>query len=182
MRRAIHRLALIAGGLLAVGAARLDAQMRHGGVPERVVAERQVGPYRVSVWAKPDVGMAMVYAVYSAPDDAAFIPPTSVRVGVAPVSGRLPEVVHHAHPEEVAYGARFVAHLTLDRAEAWRVRVVTDGPAGSAEVTTEIEAVAGSIGPLDVALYTLPVTLIGGLWGLALVARRRGAAPRPLPA
>ena len=44
-------------------------------------------------------------------------------------SGRAGEMLYDAHPERVRYGARFVAHVDFDRAETWRVRVVTAAPA-----------------------------------------------------
>lgn len=181
MRRVVRLLAaLVASALVASAlAAPADAQMRHGGVPERVVADQRAGPYVVSVWAKPDVGMAMVYAVYEAPAGAAFIAPTRVRVGVAPASGRAAEVLVDAHPEAVEHGARFVAHVTLDRDETWRVRVLSEGPAGAGELRTAIQATASRLGPFDLALYALPVLLIVGLWGRAAFARRHPPAPRP---
>jgi hypothetical protein len=167
--------ALAALAALAPFAGRAGAQMRHGGVPERVVARQRAGPYLVSVWAKPDVGMGMLYVVYDAPAGAAFVAPTSVRVGVAPASGRRPEVLYDAHPEPVEHGARYVAHVGFDRGGTWRVRVRTDGPAGGGEVTAQVVASAVGLGPFDIALYALPVVLILGLWGQAAVARRHAA-------
>ena len=158
------------------------AQMRHGGVPERVVADERVGPYHVSLWAKPAVGMGMLYVVYDAPTpaQAPFVAPTTVRIAVAPASGRAPEMLFDAHREPVAHGARFVAHVTFDSSEAWRVRVLTDGPAGGGELRAQLRVPpAVGPGPLDLALYSLPVTLIAGLWGRAAIARRHSADRRP---
>jgi hypothetical protein len=160
------------------------AQMRHGGVPERVVADRRAGPYRVSLWAKPAVGMGMLYVVYDAAGDAAggapFVAPTTVRVGVAPASAQDDEVLYDAHREPVKHGARFVAHVRFDRSEAWRVRVLTEGPAGGSELRAQLRVPpAEGPGPLDLVLYSLPVTLIAGLWVRAAVARRHSAHRRP---
>ena len=113
-RRAAGPLAAALATLLAV-ASPARAQMRHGGVPERVAADQRVGPYRVSLWAKPAVGMGMLYVVYDAPADAPagapFVAPTTVRVGVAPASRPDDEVLYDAHREPVRHGARFVAHV-----------------------------------------------------------------------
>lgn len=179
MTRGVRRIAALVGGALAVVASPGDAQMRHGGVPERVAAHQRVGPYLVSLWARPDVGMAMLYVVYDAPAGAPFVPPATVRVGVAPVSGRLPEALYDAHQEVVGHGARFVAHVALDRDEAWRVRVLTGGPAGGGELRAELLATAARLGPFDLVLYALPVLLILGLWGRTAVARRRPLAACP---
>lgn len=177
--RWIVALALVAS---ASGAAPARAQAhRHGGVPVRVLDDQRAGPYAVSVWATPDVGMAMLYVVYDAPSGAAFVPPTSVRVGVAPVSGRVAEVLYDAHPEPVRHGARFVAHVMFDRGEPWRVRVVTEGPAGGGEVAARVQAMpADALGPLGLALYAIPFALVAGLRGRAALARRRAADRRPM--
>lgn len=179
----VRRTAGLAGAALAVLLAFAPpalAQMRHGGVPERIVADRRAGPYLVSVWAKPDVGAGMLYVVYDAPAGMAFVAPTAVRVGVAPASGDVRERLYDAHPEPVAHGARFVAHVRFDRSEAWRLRVLTEGPAGGGEVIAQVLVPpAAGLGPLDVALYALPVILIAGLWGAAALARRHPVDRRP---
>jgi hypothetical protein len=182
----VRRLAVraaVALAALATLASPALAQMRHGGVPERIVADEHVGPYRVSLWAKPAVGMGMLYVVYApadAGDDAApFVAPASVRVGVAPASGDGPEVLYDAHREPVAHGARYVAHVTFDRSEEWQVRVITTGPAGGGELEARLRVPpATGPGPFDLVLYALPVTLIAGLWWRAAVARRH-VAQRP---
>ena len=180
MTRAALAIAALAGVALAAVPGRAAAQMRHGGVPERVVAAERAGPYLVSVWAKSDVGMSILYIVYDAPAGAAFVPPTAVRVGVAPSSGRVPETFHDAHPDIVEHGARYVAHVTFDRDEAWRVRVLTEGPAGGGEVLTEVRATAAGVGPVGLVLYALPILLILGLWTQVAVARRRTPPSRPM--
>ena len=179
MTRAILVIAALSGAALAVVPGRAAAQMRHGGVPERVAVAQRAGPYVVSLWAKSDVGMSMVYIVYDAPAGAAFVPPATVRVAVAPTSGRLPEVWYDAHPEDVEHGARYVAHVTFDRDETWRVRVLTEGPAGRGEVRTEVRATASGLGPFGLVLYTLPILLIVGLWGRTVIARRHSPPRHP---
>lgn len=176
LARAATLLALVAA------AAPAGAQMRHGGVPERVVADRPAGPYLVSLWAKPAVGTGMLYVVLDAPAGAPFVAPASVRVGVAPAAGTEPEAVYEAHAERVAHGARFVAHVAFPRDGAWRVRVVTAGPAGGGELRAGVQVPPPARpGPLDLSLYALPVALIAGFWTRGALARRR-ATPPPLPA
>ena len=179
MTRAVLATVALAGAALAAVPGRAAAQMRHGGVPGRVVAAQRAGPYLVSVWAKPDVGMGMLYIVYDAPAGAEFVPPSAVRVGVAPASGRLPEARYDAQPEAVEHGARYVAHVTFDRDEAWHVRVLAEGPAGRSELRTDVQAVAAPVGPVGLVLYALPILIIVGMWAYTAVARRRPAHARP---
>jgi hypothetical protein len=172
-------IAALAGAVLSVSPDRVAAQMRHGGVPERVVADRRAGPYAISVWAKSDVGMGMLYIVYDTPARAAFVPPRSVRVAVAPASGRVPEQTYEAHPEDVEHGARYVAHVPFDRDETWNVRVLTAGPAGDGELRTAVRATASGLGPFGLVLYALPILVIVGMWGRTAIDRRRSPQPHP---
>jgi hypothetical protein len=180
MTRHVRLLAALTCAALAALAAPAPARA-HGGMtrvgrPVRVVDDRPVGPYLVSVWAAPDVGSGTVHVVYAPRDGAPFVAPTAVRVGIAPVSGRLTEALYHARPESVRRGARFVAHVTFDRGEAWRVRVVTDRPAGRDELAAELTTTpVGAPGPLGILFYAAPFLLVAGLWGPAAVARRRVA-------
>lgn len=173
-------IAALVGAVLAASPQRVAAQMRHGGVPERVVAAQRAGPYAISLWAKSDVGMGMLYVVYDAPAGGAFVPPAAVRVAVAPASGRLPERTYDAQPEDVEHGARYVAHVPFDRDEAWRVRVLTEGPAGNTELRTEVRATASGLGPFGLVLYTLPILVIVGMWARTAIVRRRSLAPEPV--
>lgn len=154
--------------------------LAHHGAPVRVVADRRVGPYVVSVWTAPDVGMGMVYVVYDAPAGVPagvpFVVPTTVRVGVAPASGRLPESLHDARSEAVRHGARFVAHVPFDRAGVWRVRVATTGPSGGGELTAWVDvAPAGAMGPAGILFYASPFLAVAALWSRAAAARRRAS-------
>jgi hypothetical protein len=170
MTRAVRRIAALTCGALAWP----GPALAHGGAPVRIVADRPAGPYVVSVWAAPDVGAGMLWVVYAARDGAPFVAPTAVRVGVAPVSRRAAEVLHDARPERVGRGARFVAHVAFDRGGAWRVRVVTEGPAGGGEVRARVTATpAGAPGPVGLALYASPFVLVAGVWRRAALVRRR---------
>jgi hypothetical protein len=177
MTRAARALTLVCAAL-AGGLASPRPALAHGGLPV-AIARQRVGAYDVSVWATSDVGMGMIYVVYLPHDGAAFAPPTRVRVGVAPASGRAGEMLYDAHPERVRYGARFVAHVDFDRGETWRVRVVTAGPAPVADVTARaVVSPMEMMGPLGLLFYATPFVLVGGLWGGKAFARRRVARLR----
>ena len=184
----VGRLAALACGVMAVGMATPTLALAHGGMPVRLVADQRAGPYAVSVWATPGVGMGMLYVVYTPyrrRDGVAFVAPAAVHVGVAPASGRRAEVLYGAHLEAVrtrgaSPSARFVAHVAFDRGEAWRVRVVTETPAAVGDVRAQLDVTSDAmLGPAGLLLYAVPFVLVGGLWGRAAVARRRAAGPRP---
>lgn len=148
---------------------------QHGGAPARVVSNAHVGPYDVSVWTAAGVGMSTVYVVYRPHDGAAFVAPSSVRLAVAPQSGRLAATTYIAHPETVRHGARFVAHVTFDRAEPWQVRIITN-EARVADVRAPIMVTeALTPGPTLLALYTLPFVLVAAIWTRAAIVRHRVA-------
>ena len=157
------------------------AALAQHGAPSRIIADQRVGSYLVSVWAAPDVGMGMVYVVYDAADGAAFVSPVAVRVGVAPISGRLPEVLYEARPERLRRGARFVAHVAFDRGDEWRIRVITQGPAGSGALSARVASrPTGGLGPMALVLYSFPFVAVVLLrWRASTVARRRASGQAP---
>lgn len=148
----------------------------HRGVPARIVANQRIGPYVASVWADSDVGMGSIYVVLDAADGATFTPPSAVRIGIAPVSGRLPEIVHDAHSEPVRHGGRFMADVMFDRPERWNVRVVVVGANGSNALRTQVESKPNaSMGGFGLALSTIPFVLMAVVWWRAAATRHRAA-------
>lgn len=146
----------------------------HDGPPFPIVVDEPMGAYVVSVWTDPDIGIGTFYVVIGSDGDGAFRPPDVVRVGVAPVSGRLAEAVYDAEPQEVRAGARFFTEVEFDRGEFWRVRVEVAGPDGRGEVSSEVEATPdGSIGPIGLVVYAVPFILVAALWIRVALARRQ---------
>jgi len=149
----------------------------HRGAPSPIVHDQRVGPYVASVWTDPEVGSGPLYVVLEAADGVTFTPPSAVRVGVAPVSGRLPEVVYEAHPMPVRRGARFMTNVVFDGAERWNLRILIDGGAGGGQLTSQLEAVPNvATGPFVLVLSVLPFLTVGGVWWRAAVVRRRSVA------
>lgn len=148
----------------------------HEGPPFPIVVDRQVGPYDVSIWTDPDIGIGSFFVVFE-PRDRDPIPEIrSVRVGVRPVSGRLEEVVYDAEPQTVRYGARYYAEVEFDRGEMWTVRVTIDGPEGGGEIVSEVEATPdGTIGPIGLILYALPFLAVAFLWIKAVLRKSQAA-------
>jgi hypothetical protein len=135
------------------------------------------------VWTDPDIGTGTFYVVLETPTGVTFVRPTTVRVAVTPVSGRLAEAVYEAREERVRRGARFYAEVGFDRGEEWHVRVIVEGPAGGGELRSRVEATPdGSIGPVGLALYSFPFVLIGVLWWRVSLERKRSTGrSAPLP-
>jgi len=146
----------------------------HRGAPSRIIASQRIGPYVASVWTDPEVGSGPMYVVLEAADGLTFTPPSTVRVGLAPVSGRLPEVVHDAHPMPVRRGARFMTTVAFDRAERWTLRLLIEGSAGGGQRTSQVDAVPNVVaGPFVLVLSLLPFLAVTGVWWRAAVVRRR---------
>ena len=178
MPLAVFGLAVAAFAVHLSGAGAHPHEMAaHRGAPTRIVADRRIGPYVASVWTDPEVGHGPMYVVLKAADGVTFTPPSAVRVGIAPVSGRLPEVLHDAHAEPVRRGARFMTDVMFDRAERWNLRVLIEGSAGGGQLTSQLKAVPNvAAGPFVLVLSLLPFLAVAGVWWRAAVARRRTAA------
>jgi len=170
-------VAALAIHMSGAGAHSHEMMMSHRGAPSPIVRDQRVGPYLASVWTDPEVGRGPMYVVLEAANGLTFTPPTAVRVGVAPVSGRLPETLHDAHAEPVRRGGRFMTDVVFDRAERWNLRVVIDGSAGGGQLTSQLDTVPNvSTGPFVLVLSLLPFLAVGGLWWRAAVIRRRAVA------
>jgi len=159
-----------------------EMEAAHRGAPSPIVVDQRVGPYVASVWTDPEVGTGPLYVVLEAADGLTFTPPSAVRVGVAPVSKRLPEVVHDAHPEPVRRGARFMTDVVFDHAERWDLRVLIDGSAGGGQLRSQVEAMPNAAaGPFVLVLSLLPFLAVAGVWWRASAARRRIGAEESSP-
>lgn len=150
--------------------------MMHHGVPSRVVADQRVGPYVASVWVEPEVGDGAVYVMLNPANGVAFTPPSAVQIAVAPVSGRMGEMVHEARLEAVpaGAGARYMTHLMFDRADRWNVRVIVEGPAGGGQFVTLVASTTNaSMGLFGVSLASIPFVLVAFVYWRSRLARRR---------
>jgi len=176
------RSLVLAAALLLTAAAAATA---HDGPPFPLIVDRVVGRWSLSVWTDPDIGVGTFIVVLEPRGERSTPPGTRVRVGVRPVSGRLPESLYDAAPQRVRHGERHVAEVLFDRGEQWEVRFLIDGPAGDGVVTARVEATPdGVIGPIGMVLYLLPFLAVGWIWiKVALRKReigREDAAVRPL--
>ena len=65
--------------------------LAHQGPPYPLLVDRTVGPWIVSVWADPDVGVGTFFVMLDPAPGVAPPGETGVEVRVQPSSGRLPE-------------------------------------------------------------------------------------------
>jgi hypothetical protein len=174
MRRALCPFLLLFLGALPA--------LAHQGPPFPLQVDQKVGPYVASVWSDPDIGTATFFVVLEAPKGRKLPARTAVRIGVQPVTKRLPEVFYDAEPQPVDEGARYLAKIQFDKGERWHVRTVLSGSEGGGEMNTQVEATPdGILGPLGSLVYAFPFVAVGFLWIKAVLRRRAAPAP-PVPA
>lgn len=173
MTETVRRCSLLLwllSGMLAAGPARA-----HEGPPFPILMDRPVGPYVASVWSDPDIGTGTFFVVLEPPEGRKLPERTRVRIGVQPVTRRLPEAVYEAELQRGRQEGHYFTEVSFDQGEMWRVRVLLDGPEGGCELATEVEATpAGTIGPVALLIYPLPFLAMGFLWLKAALRRRAG--------
>lgn len=145
----------------------------HEGPPFPIIVDEEVGPYLVSVWTDPDIGIGTFFVVIDPEPGNDVSDVKSIKIGVKPTSGRLDEAMYTAQSQEVRQGARYIAEVEFDKGEMWKVRILLEGEGWDGELTSEVEATPdGSIGPIAVVIYALPFLAVGFLWVRAIMRRR----------
>ncbi|MCW9707843.1 hypothetical protein [Fodinibius salsisoli] len=146
----------------------------HEGPPFPIIIDQEVGPYLVSVWTDPDIGIGTFFVVFDPRKSATqSMDINSVQIGVAPTSGRLSEKLYDAE-RQVTRSVRYNTEVEFDKGEMWKVRVVIKGTGWEGELHSEVEATPdGNIGPIAVLVYAIPFIGIGILWFRAIMVRRR---------
>jgi hypothetical protein len=150
----------------------------HSGPPFPILVDQRVGPYVASVWTDPDIGTGTFFVILETPKGGSLPAKAAVRIGVQPVSKRLPEVLYEAEPQSVKEGARYFTKVKFDKGGMWHTRILIDG----AELKADVEPTPdGVIGPFASLVYALPFLGIGFLWIKAALRRRSPAAARQEP-
>ena len=159
--------------LVSVGPARA-----HEGPPFPLLMDRRAGPYVISVWTDPDVGLEKgKFFVVLKPAPGTTLPAENeVEVCVRPSSGRLPEACYPGTRQNLRDQIQYRAEVEFDRQEMWQVRVRVKGPTGVGEVAAEVEATPPGYGRWDLLIYGFPFILFGLLWGYAALRRRRDSS------
>lgn len=155
-----------------------DVGLAHEGPPFPIIVDHEVGPYLVSVWTDPDIGIGTFFVVFDPVSGSSDLSDKirSVEVGVEPVSGRLNEVMYPSETQRTRSGARYFTEVEFDQGEMWKVRVVIDGEGWGDELNSEVEATPdGTIGPIAILIYAIPFLLVGFLWVRVILAKRQTA-------
>jgi hypothetical protein len=153
----------------------------HNGPPFPIITDQRVGPCVISLWTHPDLGTGTFWVMVDPPPGGAVPSDLSIQVGVAPVSGRLPEAISWAWREKQRGQVEFKSEAQFDQDEMWRVRVVLHTAAGQWETTSQVEATPPGFGRWDLLLFALPFVGAGFLW-FGLIAKRMGYRKRNQPA
>jgi hypothetical protein len=147
----------------------------HNGPPFPIIENKKVGPCIVALWTHPDVGTGAFY-VFVEPVPGESIPDDlKVKIGVRPVTGRLPEKFYEAERVQSRDQVQYNAQAEFDRQELWSVRLVLQSSRGSGEATAEVEVTPPGFGRWDLLLYLLPFLAVAFLWilGVSRAKRRR---------
>lgn len=145
----------------------------HDGPPFPILIDEVVGPYKLSVWADPDVGTGTFWIYLDSEDEV------DVVVCVQPTSGRLEEVCYPTRREVQRKRVQYYTEAEFDAQEMWRVRIKVSGPQGRGETTTEVEATPPGLGRWDLLVYLFPFLLLGGLWVYGVLRQRRRSSVTP---
>jgi hypothetical protein len=152
----------------------------HNGPPFPIIENRKVGPCTVALWTHPDVGTGAFYVFLEPAPDAALPDDLKIKIGVQPVTGRLPETFYEAARVKSLGQAQYNAQAEFDRQELWRVRLVIQSSQGGGEATAQVEVTPPGFGRWDLLLYLLPFLIVAFLWfhGISRMKRRKKARLR----
>jgi hypothetical protein len=143
----------------------------HSGPPFPLLVDEKAGPYKVSVWADPDIGTGTFFVFVESPDGGK-VGDVEVKVSVKPTSGRLSEASYEAKPQQAGSRVQHVAEVEFDAQEFWQVHFEISGPAGKGELSAEVEATPPGLGVWDFALYLFPFVLLATLWVYGVIRYR----------
>ena len=152
----------------------------HNGPPFPIIENKRVGPCIVALWTHPDVGTGAFY-VFVEPAPGGDVPnDLKIKIGVQPVTGRLPERFYGAERVKSHGQVQYNAQADFDRQELWRVRLVIQSSQGGGEATAEVEVTPPGFGRWDLLLYLLPFLIVAFLWfrGISRMKRRKKARLR----
>jgi hypothetical protein len=159
----------------------------HSGLPFPVLLDEQLGPYTVSVWADPDVGIG-VFIIEGVVDPALQPVDMNVYLQVHLLDGspaRSDGVIYTAseHSRTDAGAERFIVRLPLEAEGYWRVDLTLDSAAGVAATHFNLEATPPEARWLELFLVFIPFGIIAVFLWLSLrqASRQPDVAAADLP-
>jgi hypothetical protein len=147
----------------------------HNGPPFPIIENKKVGPCIVALWTHPDVGTGAFYVFVEPAPGAAIPDDLKIKIGVQPVTGRLPETFYEAERVKSHGQVQYNAQADFDRQELWRVHLVIQSSQGAGEATAQVEVTPPGFGRWDLLLYLLPFLMVAFLWfhGISRMKRRK---------
>ena len=145
----------------------------HNGPPFPIITDQRVGPYTISLWTHPDLGIGTFFVMVDPVPGGTVPKDLKVQIGIQPASGRLAEVVYSAWHEDLRGQVEYKAEVQFDQQENWKVRLILTSSAGSGEANSEVVPTPAGFGRWDLLLYLLPFLGVGFLWFTAIAKRRR---------
>jgi hypothetical protein len=127
----------------------------------------------LSLWTHPDVGIGTFFVLINPQLGKALPKDLKFSIGIAPVSGRLPEVIYPMWVEKNRTQPEFKNEVQFDQDEMWKVRLILTSAEGNAEATAQVEATPPGYGRWDLLLFALPFLAVGFLWFKMMTKRRR---------
>ena len=145
----------------------------HNGPPFPIIENKKVGPCIVALWTHPDVGTGAFYVFVESTPGGSIPNDLKVKIGVRPVTGRLPEKFYDAERVKSRGQVQYNAQADFDRQELWHVRLVIQSSQGSSEATADVEVTPPGFGRWDLLLYLLPFLAVAFLWVLGVSRAKR---------
>jgi hypothetical protein len=172
-KRVLQRTERAAIALILVFALCARPVFAHNGPPFPIVTDQTVGPVVLSLWTHPDVGTGTFFVLINPQPGKTLPNDLKFSIGIAPASGRLPEVIYPMWVEKNRTQPEFKNEVQFDQDEMWKVRLILTSAEGNAEATAQVEATPPGYGRWDLLLFALPFLAVGFLWFKMMTKRRR---------
>jgi hypothetical protein len=168
----LHLLSALA--LLAVASRGASA---HQGPPFPLLVDAHTATHIVSVWADPDIGEAQFFVTLETLDGEPAEGVSKVSMWVEPLDGRLVRATYDGARQNLRNQVQYAIKPYFDQQDKWRIGVRIETPGQEPEeLTMETESTPPGLGKWDLALYSFPFLLVGGLWALVVLRRHTSAA------
>jgi hypothetical protein len=145
----------------------------HNGPPFPIITDQHVGPYIISLWTHPDLGIGTFFVMVDPAPGGTVPKDLKIQIGVQPASGRLAEVLYSAWHVDLRGQAEYKTEVQFDQQENWNVRLILTSSAGGGEAISQVVPTPAGFGRWDLLLYLLPFLGVGFLWITAIAKRRR---------
>jgi hypothetical protein len=169
----VRRIGRTALALSLIAAMCAPNAFAHNGPPFPIITDQTVGPCVISLWTHPDVGTGTFFVLVNPLPGKSIPKDLKIQIGVAPVSGRLAEVVYSTWVEDMRGQLEYKNEVQFDRDEMWKVRLVLMSADGGGEAIAQVEATPPGYGRWDLLLFALPFLAVGFLWFKMMTKRRR---------